>query len=593
MKAEARTCPRTPKNLRVDVRFMGWTGVSGFVLKLARTFTLASLCFTPTLLSADTNALGLIPLPQKIETRAGTFQFSAGTGIRADSAARRTAEFLAERLRPATGWPFPVSSRASAGGGIWLTTRSANRNLGPEGYALEVAPDSVVIRANTDVGLFYGAETLLQLLPPQIFSTNRAAGVSWQIPCVSIEDWPRFQWRGLMLDVSRHFYSKTEVERILDEMALYKLNTFHWHLSDEPGWRIEIKKYPKLTQIGAWRKSSQLVQANPHDETPANKNTHPSWTAPSADKFGPDGRYGGYYTQADIREVVAYAAARHITIVPEIDMPGHIAAALAAYPQLGTGGPYSTDATMGMNHGVLDPSRADTFAFINELITELSRLFPGKYIHLGGDEVSADVRAATWAKSPSCQALMRREGLKNTDELQAWFTRRVEQMVNARGKHLVGWSEITGDGVTTNAVVMDWIGGAQEATGTGHDVVMAPTGYCYFDYYQSTNHLTEPPAIGGFLPLQKVYSFEPIPPNLPPQLQLRILGGQGNLWTEYVASLPHAEYMLFPRACALAEDTWSAREARNWDDFQRRLQVDRLRLDQLRVNYRRLSYNNY
>jgi hexosaminidase len=370
-----------------------------------------------------------------------------------------------------------------------------------------------------------------------------------------------------MLDVSRHFYAKAEVERVLDLMALYKLNTLHWHLVDDDGWRIDIKKYPRLTQVGAWRQSIGFG-LDPKTST----------------AYGPDGRYGGYYTQKDIREVVAYAAARHITVVPEIEMPGHSGAALAAYPALSCSGePYTIDRSGLFHVGVYCAGNDDTFAFLQNVLAEVFRLFPGQYIHIGGDEVNK----TNWKHCAKCQRRMKNEGLKSEDELQSYFIKRMEKFIKAHGRTLIGWSEIRKGGLAQNAVVMDWIGGGKEAALAGHDVVMTPTAYCYLDHYQATNHSTEPRAIGGFLPLKKVYAFEPVPTNLPPPFQSHILGGQGNLWTEYVASPRHAEYMIFPRACALAEVTWSAKNARDWEDFQQRLKVDEQRLDQLGVNYRR------
>ena len=372
-----------------------------------------------------------------------------------------------------------------------------------------------------------------------------------------------------MLDVSRHFFTKEEVEQLLDAMALHKINTFHWHLVDDQGWRIEIKKYPKLTQVGAWRDGI----GNGLDPK-------------ASTAYGPDGRYGGFYTQDDIREVVKYAAARHITIVPEIEMPGHATAALAAYPQFScTGGPFKVPAEGG--GGVFNPANDGTFKFLDDVLTEVFQLFPGKYVHMGGDEVRKD----TWKHSPDCQALMKREGLKNEDELQSWFTRRIEKFVSAHGRTMIGWSEIIRGGLAQNAAVMDWIGGAQEATGAGHDVVMTPTAYCYFDYYQSTNRATEPKSApwGDPVTLRKVYAFEPMPADLPSRLQSHVLGAQGNLWTEFVPNLHRAEDMIFPRLTALAEVDWSPRPARNFDDFSRRLQVQFERFDQLGVNYRRGS----
>ena len=548
-------------------------------MKIKSSLTGILLCLTAvTAAAADTNRPAIIPWPQQVTLEAGVFRLTPDTRVYVDSASRKTGKFLTERLRPATGYPFKTHTKFFSGGaikgGILLTTKEANTNLGPEGYDLAVAPDSVVIRAPTQAGLFYGVQTLFQLLPPEIFSTNLVTNVDWQMPCVQIEDWPRFKWRGLLLDVSRHFFNKSEVETILDAMALQKLNTFHWHLTDDQGWRIEIKKYPRLTRVGAWR-SGVGFGLDPKSTT----------------AYGPDGRYGGFYTQADIREVVAHAAARHITIVPEIEMPGHSTAALAAYPQFScTGGPFTNGTTSGIFQGIYNPANDETFKFLDDVLTEVIQLFPGKYVHIGGDEVPKE----TWKNSPECQALMKREGLKNEDELQSWFTRRIETFVSAHGRTMIGWSEILQGGLPQNAAVMDWIGGAREAASAGHDVVMTPTAYCYFDFYQSSNHVTEPKAAawGGPLTLNKMYAFDPMPTNVPPQLQSYILGAQGNLWTEQIPNLKHAEYMIFPRACALAEVTWSAKDTHDWDDFMSRLQIQARRLAQLGINYRRASVEN-
>jgi hexosaminidase len=528
-----------------------------------------------TAIAADANNLAIIPWPQKVIVEAGVFKLAPDTRVYLDSASRQTATFLTERLRQSTGYPFKThtkyfSSKAIEGG-ILLTTKDADTNLGAEGYELIVAINSVVIRAPTQAGLFYGVQTLFQLLPPEIFSSNVVQDVDWQMPCIQIEDWPRFKWRGLMLDVSRHFFNKSEVETILDAMALHKLNTFHWHLTDDQGWRIEIKKYPKLTQIGAWR-----------------PNVGFGFDPKSTTAYGPDGRYGGYYTPDDIREVVKYAAARHITVVPEIEMPGHSTAALAAYPQFScTGGPFTVGTNAGVFNGIYDPANEGTFKFLDDVLAEVFQLFPGQYVHIGGDEVPKE----TWKNSPDCQALMKREGLTNEDELQSWFTRRMEKFVSAHGRTMIGWSEILKGGLPPNAAVMDWIGGAKEAASAGHDVVMSPTSYCYFDFYQSSNHVTEPKAAtwAPALTLRKVYSFDPMPTNLPPQLQSHILGTQGNLWTEWIPNLKHAEYMIFPRECAIAEISWSSESSHNWDDFMRRLQIHAQRLDELGINYRRAS----
>jgi len=523
----------------------------------------------------------IIPEPQKMELHDGCFKLQpgrsllgffthGGTKIIVDASAQTSAAFLAKQLDQSTGYKIQISGPEIniAKGNILITSQAADPSLGAEGYELSVTPDSVVIRAPGQAGLFYGVQTLLQLFPPEIFSTNIVRHVDWQIPCMEIKDWPQFKWRGFMLDVSRHFFNKSEVEKVLDLMALHKMNMFHWHLTDDQGWRIQIKKYPRLTDVGAWR-------AGVGFNFPSNSTT----------AYGADGRYGGFYTQDDIREVVKYAAALHISIVPEIEMPGHSTAALTAYPQYScTGGPFAPQLTAGIFDGIYDPAKEETFQFLEGVLAEVIPLFPYKYIHIGGDEVPKE----TWKNNPDCQALMKREGLKNEEELQSWFIRRIEKIVNAHGRSIIGWSEILQGGLPRNAAVMDWIGGAKEAAGAGHEVVMTPTAYCYFDFYQSTNRIVEPKAAtwGGPLTLAKMYSFDPMPTNLPSQLEPYILGTQGNLWAEWVPSLSHAEYMMFPRACALSEVCWSAKSTRNWDDFMRRLQVQARRFDLMGVNYR-------
>jgi hexosaminidase len=520
-------------------------------------------------------AAAIIPEPQQLDYQSGAFQLQPDLQIYTDPASMTTGETLAERLAKATGWHFKVSGKTTPDmeklivGGILLTTNAAAASLGDEGYTLTVATNRVIIRALSPAGLFYGVQTLLQLLPPEVFSSKVVKHVNWQVPCVQIHDWPQFKWRGLMLDVSRHFFNKREVEQLLDAMALHKINTFQWHLTDDQGWRIQIKKYPKLTRVGAWRDGVGFGLASN-----------------STTAYSPDGRYGGYYTQADIREVVAYAAARHITVVPEIEMPGHALAALAAYPQYGTGkGPFAIPLQGGVNPGVYDPANPETFQFLDDILAEVFQLFPGKYIHIGGDEVPP----GPWAHDVGCQALMQREGLKTPAELESWFIRRIETFVNAHGKTLIGWSEIAHGGLAPSAVVMDWIGGGKEAANAGHDVVMTPTSYCYFDYCQSRDYSTEPRSIGGFVPLQKVYSFDPIPGGLAPDKQPHILGAQGNVWTEYIPNIKHVEYMVFPRLSALAEVTWSAKKERDYDDFVRRVKVDQERLNALGVNYRNVA----
>jgi hexosaminidase len=527
-------------------------------------------------LRAEAAAPAIIPLPQKMEVQPGGFVLHAGgpaegtkTKILVNTGAGETGRYLAAELRRRASVDLEVVPAAVAHGpgNIELRLEDAGPPPGGEGYTLDVAPETITIRARSSAGLFYGVQSLLQLLP--VAGTAGDPATNGLIPCVRIEDQPRFAWRGLMLDVSRHFFSKEEVERLLDEMAWHKLNVFHWHLVDDQGWRIEIKKYPRLTEAGAWRKAIGFG-------LPASAST----------AYGPDGRYGGYYTQEDIREVVAYAQARHITIVPEIEMPGHSSAALTAYPQFScTGGPFTTDLPGGVFNGVYCAGDDATFAFIEDVLTEVCALFPGPLIHIGGDEVPVD----NWKQCPKCQARMRQQGLTHESELEGYFIRRVEKILDAHHRRLVGWSEIRQGGLAADATVMDWVGGAVEAATAGHDVVMSPLADCYFDHYQSLDHAREPAAIGGYLPLQQVYALEPVPTNLPASCQARILGAQANVWTEYMPSFKHVEYMVFPRLCALAEVDWSPKASRQWEDFCRRARVDGLRLDQLGVNHRPLS----
>jgi hexosaminidase len=542
-----------------------------FFMKSASSAALFSL-MTVSVFAAGQYAI--IPLPQKIESREGGFVLQPTTRILVESdkpsTAITSANFLAEQLRKSTGYSLKVSTASAPEerGAILLVAKDAGTLLAAEGYELTVGQDSVVIRASASAGLFYGVQTLLELLPPEALGSKLIRNVAWTIPAVHIEDQPRFVWRGFLLDVGRHFFSKGEIKQLFDVMALHKLNTFHWHLTDDQGWRLEINRYPRLTEVGAWRKSIGF-----------------GLDPKAGAAYGPDGRYGGFYSQKDIRELVAYAESRHITIVPEIEMPGHASAALAAYPQFSCfGGPYSTD--QGVLPGVYCAGKDEVFEFLQNVLTEVCELFPGKYVHIGGDEVSPE----NWKKCPKCLARESQEGLKTEHELESYFIRRIEKFLNSHGRTLVGWSEIREGGLAQNATIMDWIGGAVESAREGHDVVMTPTGYCYLDYYQSTNNeTTEPRAIGGFLPLKQVYAFEPMPPNLEPQFRSHIIGVQGNLWTEYIASLQHAEYMALPRLSAIAEVAWSQPGLRNFDDFMRRLEVQARRFDQLGINYRRAS----
>ncbi len=515
--------------------------------------------------------ISVIPQPQHVKGLPGQFELTAKTKI-TYAGGETEAKLFATTLRRSTGFQLsvsPVSSRPDESEITFLLQSNLTDRLGAEGYELSVTQRFVTITAPTPAGLFYGSQTLLQLLPPDVFSTQDVSGVNWTVPCAEISDAPRFQWRGFMLDVSRHFFTVPEVEQVLDLMALYKLNTFHWHLVDDQGWRIQIKKYPKLTSVGAWRDDIGFG-LDPKSSTAYDK----------------QGRYGGFYTQRDIRKVVAYAAARHITIVPEIEMPGHSSAALTAYPQFGCPGiKFSVPLKGGVYTGVYCAGNDDTFVFLGNVLKEVAQLFPGKYIHIGGDEVVK----SNWMACAECEQRIKIEGLKNEHELQSYFISRIEKLVNAQGKSLIGWSEIREGGLASSATLMDWKGGGAESAASGHDVVMAPTTFCYFDHYQSTNRAAEPKAIGGYLPLSKVYEFKPVPEKLSPEFHQHVLGGQANLWTEYIPNLRQVEYMMFPRLDALSEVDWSPAGGRDWEHFQVRTADNEKRLDAMGVNYRPLS----
>lgn len=424
----------------------------------------------------------------------------------------------------------------------------------PEWYQLDVRPDGIEVTASSEAGLYRGSRTLIQLL-----EQSRETG---SIPCLTITDHPRFAWRGMHLDVCRHFFPVEFVKKYIDLLARYKMNRFHWHLTDDQGWRIEIKKHPKLTEIGGWRKGSQIgpYSRREYDSIP----------------------YGGFYTQDEIREVVAYAKARHINVVPEIEMPGHALAALAAYPHLGcTGGPYEVNKGWGVFEDVFCAGNDSTFAMLEDVLTEVMELFPSEIIHIGGDECPKE----SWKKCPKCQSRMKAEGLKDEHELQSYFIQRMEKFVNAKGRKIIGWDEILEGGLAPNAAVMSWRGteGGIAAAKQKHNVVMCPGSHCYFDHYQG-DPANEPLAIGGFTTLQKVYGYEPVPKELTAEEGKYILGAQGNIWTEYILTPEHVEYMAVPRMLALAEVLWTPQEKRNEADFIKRLEKEFPRLEEMKVN---------
>ncbi len=532
-------------------------------------------------LHAQSGEIALIPRPTHVVSAKGAFRLTARTVIvaaRTDSLAARR---LARDVAPATGFDLPVRSMDPGQGSRILFRRAAPRDttLGPEGYRLDVRAGLVTVTSSGPAGAFYAVQSIEQLLPPSIFRAAPVSGVEWSIPAVSIVDRPRFSWRGMHLDVSRHFMPKEFVKKYIDLLALHKMNTLHWHLTDDQGWRIEIKKYPRLTQVGAWR--SQTLVGHASRDT-------------LADVFDKK-PHGGFYTQDDVREIVAYARERFVRIVPEIEMPGHSQAAIAAYPSLGNfGDTVQVWNRWGVTPHILNPSDT-TIAFMQDVLTEVMALFPGEFIHVGGDEAIKP----EWKASPRAQARIKELGLTvhpdesatdfaNEDKLQSWFITQMDKFLTSHGRRLIGWDEILEGGLAPNAAVMSWRGtqGGLAAARADHDVVMTPGSHTYFDHYQSRNTGLEPLAIGGFLPLDTVYAYEPVPAELEPQFAKHILGAQGQVWTEYIEGPKSVEYMAFPREAALAEVLWTAPAQRNFADFLARLTPHLARLQALDVNYR-------
>lgn len=500
-------------------------------------------------------AIAVVPQPMKLESNGRWHRLPPDVTIESDDGFQTIATSIRKFIGERTGGEPKVRRIApeEPSGRILVTSRGARTDLGDEGYSLTIDPAHVVLRARSTHGAFNGWQTLRQLFE-QGGLAEEAASTALRLPECDIVDKPRYAWRGLHLDVSRHFFPVDFIKRYIDLLAYHKLNVFHWHLTDDQGWRIEIKKYPKLTAIGAWR-----------DEL--------------------TGRYGGFYTQEEVRDVVAYAAARFVTIVPEIEMPGHAMAALAAYPELScTGGPFKVPATWGVFDDVYCAGNDETFAFIDNVLAEVCALFPGQYIHVGGDECPK----TRWKDCPKCQARLTKEKLPNEAALQSWFMHRVETMLDARGKRLIGWDEILEGGLAPKASVMSWRGmeGGIAAAKKGHDVVMSPTSHCYFDYRQSAALGEKGPIWSAVVNTEKVYTFEPMPDALSAAHRRHVLGAQGNVWTEWLKTPEDVEYMAFPRACALSEVVWSAKVGRDWAEFRNRLDVHLKRLKSMGVSYR-------
>ena len=539
-------------------------------------------------------APSIIPLPVQLQNGAGLFTLCpsqplpgtaavAPTTILVDQTTQQTGQYLAEVLSKSTGFQFQVARTAETlpvKGAILLSTASTNTSLGPEGYELTVAPGSVWISAQTDDGVFWGVQSFLQLLPPQVYSKRPVGGVSWTAPCVAIFDKPRFGWRGCMLDVVRHFFTKDEVKHFIDSMAALKLNRCHMHLVDDQGWRVQILKYPLLSEVGGFRDGINWG-LNPRSGLAWNE----------------AGKYGGYYTQDEIRELVAYAQSRHITIVPEIEMPGHSTAAASAYPQYfcDPNVIYDTD-TQTNGRGVFCPARPETMPFLQDILTEVLDLFPSQYIHVGGDEVKFNI---TWQAHSLDMAKTNELGINSWQKYQAWFTQQIANWLHDHGRQMIGWSEIQNGGVLTNAICMDWLTGTSSkaiATATNNQfVIMTPNASTYYNYYQYTGTgvigSTEPRGQGSFLPLPNAYSFDPIPAGLPSQYTNMILGAQAQLWAEYFPSPYNMQFRAYPRLCAMAELDWTPQALKVYTNFSQRVLVHQQRLDYMNINYNRGSSN--
>ncbi len=539
---------------------------------------LVAACMTICSIQLNAQEINIIPEPLQMTKGNGIFTLPKNIAINAPATANELAEQIATKLKTTTGAIVSISKNKAS---ITLDIIKDD-NLGSEGYELEVNAKGVSLKANTNAGLFFGWQTIQQLLPASIYAKTLQANVNWSIPYVSITDKPRFAWRGMMLDVSRHFFSKEDVKVFIDDMARYKLNRFHWHLTDDQGWRIEIKSLPRLTSVGAWRADRKGKWMN--------------ITTPALDE---PKTYGGFYTQEDIKEVVAYAKSKFIEVIPEVDIPSHSMAMNTAYPALSTtpNYPYQVNAGdefmdwEGVNGHVaaridnsLDPSNEKVFEYLDKIFSEIAPLFPFEYIHMGGDENAKN----NWQKSANVQALMKREGIKNINEVQSYFVRRVQKIINSKGKKMMGWDEILDGGLSGDAAVMSWRGikGGIEAAKQRHKVVMSPNDYNYIDFYQG--ELTAEGKVYRGLRMKTTYSFEPIPEGIDPNL---ILGNQANQWTEQIFDMRYAQYMTWPRGMAVAETSWSPKEKKNWSSFSKKVEGQFEKLDAAGVRYSKSIYD--
>lgn len=540
-------------------------------------FVTIACCITATAFCQPKQPLSLIPEPVQLTQQPGSYVLPKSITIGA--ADKNTALYLQQKIAPATGYAVNFSGTPSTANIQLILNSTANNTLGKEGYQLSVTAQNIIIKANQPAGLFYGVQTLLQLLPKEIESNEVVKDFNWTVPAVEITDYPRFGWRGLMLDVSRHFFTKEEVKKYIDEMARYKYNLLHWHLTDDEGWRIEIKSLPRLTEVGAWNVKRVGQFGTFKDISPDEPRD-----------------YGGFYTQEDIKEVVQYAKEHFVDVLPEIDVPGHSLAAIAAYPDLSCSNGVK-------NHGVgsgesikdwsthtalvddnLCPANENVYVFMDKVITEVAQLFPFEYIHVGGDETFKTF----WEQSDAVKELMKKEGLKNMEQVQGYFENRVEKIVNSKQKKMMGWDEILEAGVSPTAAIMSWRGtkGGVEASNKGHEVVMSPTTFAYIDYIQSDEIME--PKVYASLRLNKTYSYEPISEGINEKL---VKGVQANLWTEQVYNYRQVQYMTWPRSFAISEIAWSPAGKKNWNGFVNKVEDHFKRFDVAEWKYAPSMYD--
>lgn len=512
--------------------------------------------------------IDIIPLPSKVERGEGYFEITDKTTISVESEEQsKIASLFLGEFKSVSGWS--PSIKVGESGDITFKT---NDSLEDEAYTLEVSPSSINIQASSGAGFFYALQSLKQLLPISFYSDEVQTDVVWHVPSVSIQDEPAFGWRGYMLDVSRHFFDKEQVKDVIDFIAELKLNRFHWHLTDDQGWRLEIKSYPKLTEVGAWR-----VDHNTTDETISN------WWGRPKQKPGDLATYGGFYTQAEVKEIIAYAKERFIEVIPEIDMPGHAQATIAAYPEIGcvNAEPYVATGGVAKNN-TYNPGKEETFEFAEKMLNEVMDLFPFEYIHIGGDECNK----SQWLVDPHAQRRIKEEGLKDVYELQSYFIKRIEKIINSRGRTMIGWDEILEGGLAPNATVMSWRGekGGIESVKAGHEVIMTPSNYCYIDLKQGHDDL-EPNLGYSRLLLSTAYGYQVIPSDLSKEEGELIKGIQANMWTESISDWGKLTYMTFPRLYAIAETGWTEHKNKDWSNFTDRLSTQFKRLDQQNVRY--------